>query len=179
MRRATHFALLPAALLAFAQPLHAQLTEAQPGARVRLEAPGILAGKYEGTVLTRRGDTLRVGGPNSAPVTVPIDRLTSFELSRGSSRLLGAQHGTYWGAGVGLVLGLAVLPLGSCSNCSDALSSGEQASFVVYMTVSGALYGAGIGAIVGRERWERFDLAPRPVVGFRAGRPMLGLSFQL
>jgi hypothetical protein len=179
MRRTTHFALLPTALFAFAQPLHAQLTEAQPGARVRLEAPGILAGKYEGTVLTRSGDTLRVGGPNSAPVTVPIDRLTSFELSRGSSRLLGAKYGTYWGLAVGLVLGLAVLPsFATCSDCGDT-SSGEQASFVFYMTASGAFYGAGIGAIVGRERWERFDLAPRPVVGLRAGRPMLGLSLQL
>jgi hypothetical protein len=178
MHRATHLALLPAALFAFAQPLHAQLTEAQPGARVRLEAPGILAGTYEGTILTRSGDTLRVGGPNSAPVTVPIDRLTSFELSRGSSRLLGAERGTYWGSAVGLVLGLAVLPFGSCSNCGHT-SAGEQAGFVFYMTMSGALYGAGIGAIVGRERWERFDLAPRPVVGFRAGRPMLGLSLRL
>jgi hypothetical protein len=179
MRRATSLVVLPAALFAFARPLHAQLTEAQPGARVRLEAPGILAGKYEGTVLTRSADTLRVGGPNSAPVTVPVDRLTSFELSRGSSRLLGAKHGTYWGSAVGLVLGLAVLPsFASCSSCGD-ISNGEQASFVFYMTVSGALYGAGIGAIVGRERWERFDLTPRPVMGFRAGRPVLGLSLQL
>ncbi|MDQ6633403.1 MAG: hypothetical protein M3Z10_01455 [Gemmatimonadota bacterium] len=166
------------ALLAFARPLHAQLAEAQPGARVRLEAPGIVAGRYEGTVLTRNGDTLRVGGPNSQPVMVPIDRLTAFEVSRGSSRTLGAQHGVAWGSAVGLALGLAVLSsFTECSTCSD--DSSGKAGFVLYMTTSGALWGAGLGALIGRERWERFDLAPRPITGLQGGRPSFGLSVQL
>ncbi|MFL5607442.1 MAG: hypothetical protein ACJ8AD_13415 [Gemmatimonadaceae bacterium] len=170
--------ILMFALLAFARPLHAQLTEAQPGARVRLEAPGILAGRYEGTVLTRNGDTLRVGGPNSQPITVPIDRLSSFEVSRGNSRSLGAQRGVVWGSAVGLIIAAVALPsLQSCDYCNN--TSGDLTSFALYMTASGALYGAGIGALIGRERWEKFDLAPRPVTGLRAGRPSFGLSLHL
>ena len=145
------------ALLVFARPAHAQLTEAQPGARVRLEAPGILAGRYEGTVLTRNGDTLRVGGPNSQPITVPIDRLASFEVSRGTSRSLGAKRGVVWGSGVGLILALVALPsLQNCDYCNN--TPGDLTSFVLYLTASGALYGAGIGAPIGRERWERYEL---------------------
>jgi hypothetical protein len=166
------------ALLAFARPLHAQLTEAQPGARVRLEAPGIVAGRYEGTVLTRNADTLRVGGPNSQPLNVPIDRIASFEVSRGISRSLGAKRGAVWGSAVGLTFALVALPsLRSCDYCNN--TSGDLTSFVLYMTSSGALWGAGIGAIIGRERWDRFDLVPRPITGLRAGRPSLGLSLQL
>jgi hypothetical protein len=166
------------ALLASARPLHAQLTEAQPGARVRLEAPGILAGRYEGTVLTRTGDTLRVGGPNSQPLTVPIDRLASFEVSRGTSRSLGAKRGVVWGSAVGLIIAAVALPsVQSCDYCSN--TSGDLTSFVLYMTASGALYGATIGALIGRERWESFDLAPRPLTGMRAGRPSFGLSLPL
>jgi hypothetical protein len=166
-------------LLAFARPLHAQLAEAQPGARVRLEAPGLLAGRYEGTILTRSGDTLRVGGPNSQPLSVPIDRIAAFEVSRGTSRSLGAKHGAVWGSAVGLLFGLITLPsIRDCDYCG-ASTSGEQTSFVLTMTASGALWGAGIGALIGRERWDKFDLAPRPITGLRAGRPSLGLSVQL
>ena len=151
------------ALLAVARPLHAQLTEAQPGARVRLEAPGILAGGYEGTILARTADSIRVGGPNSQPLTLPIDRLTSFEVSRGTSRSLGAKTGVVWGSAVGLILALVALPsIRSCDYCSDM--PGDQTSFVLYMTSSGALWGAGIGALIGRERWERFDLQRTSVV---------------
>ena len=167
------------ALLAVARPLHAQLPEAQPGARVRLEAPGIVAGRYVGTVLTRSGDTLRVGGPNSQPLTVPIDRVVAFEVSRGTSRSLGAQRGAVWGSAVGLVFALVTIPsLRDCEYCGT-YTSGEQATFALSMTFSGALWGAGIGALIGRERWDRYDLAPRPITGLRAGRPSLGLSVQL
>jgi hypothetical protein len=153
------FRTLVLAALVFARPLHAQLTEAQPGARVRLKAPGILAGRYEGTVLTRSGDTLRVGGPNSQPVTVPIDRLTSFEVSRGNSRWLGAQRGIAWGSTVGLILGLVTIPaVQSCDGCRTSWSRAEESSWVLYMTASTALWGAAIGGLIGRERWEPFEL---------------------
>ncbi|MEO8563136.1 MAG: hypothetical protein ABI601_13720 [bacterium] len=49
-------------------PARAQVSmhpdEIQPGARVRITAPGVVAGRYVGTVLTRSGDTLTVGSPN-------------------------------------------------------------------------------------------------------------------
>jgi hypothetical protein len=111
-------------------------------------------------------------------MTIPIDRLTSFEVSRGTSRSLGAKRGVVWGSAVGLIIAAVALPsLQNCDYCSN--TSGDLTSFVLYMTASSALYGAGIGALIGRERWEKFDLPPRLVTGLRSGRPSLGLSIQL
>lgn len=163
-------------LITFARPARAQLSEAQPGARVRLEAPGVLAGTFDGTVLSRTADTLSVGGPHTLPINIPIDRLTSLEVSRGSSRMLGAQHGAYWGAAIGLLLGIAALPGDNCAYCDS--SSGEQTSMVLSVTLAGAFYGAGIGAMIGREKWERYELGPRPTLGLRAGKPSVGVNIQ-
>jgi hypothetical protein len=55
---------------------------------------------------------------------------------------------------------------------------GEQiteAGWVTVNTLSGALWGAGIGALIGREKWDSFALAPRPTVGVRHGGLMLSL----
>ena len=75
------------ALWAAVAPARAQLTEIQPGARVRIAAPGIVAGRYVGTVLTRSADTVELGAPGTSPIKVPIARITSVEVSRGSSRM--------------------------------------------------------------------------------------------
>src|SRR5690348_13637680 len=96
------FAFTATAPVAFAQS-----NELQPGARVRITAAGIVANHYVGTVLSRNGDTLLLGGPNAAPVSVPVNRITSLEISRGKSRLHGAGRGVLWGAPIGLVIGLA------------------------------------------------------------------------
>jgi hypothetical protein len=45
----------------------------------------------------------------------------------------------------------------------------------VLSALSGALWGAGIGALVGRERWDSFDLAPRTVLHTSAGAAMIGI----
>lgn len=154
----------------------AQYAEASPGARVRLQAPGILAGRFVGTVLTRDSSALHVGSPNAQPVDVPFDRITSFEISRGKSRSAGAWRGIQWGAPIGLGLGLLLAPsLRECSpTCRDATSS-EKSDFILAGAVSGILWGAGIGALIGRERWERFDVAPRSGVDVRTGAARLGV----
>jgi hypothetical protein len=152
------------AFLVLARPLCAQLAEVQPGVRVRISAPGIVAGHYVGTVLTRSADTLRVGAPTSAPITVPVYRLSSLEVSRGNSRALGAARGMLWGAPIGLGLGLVLI---------DSPGGGQNAAAGL---LAGLMWGAGIGAIVGRERWESYDLAPHTSVDVGTGRPQLGLS---
>jgi hypothetical protein len=168
-----------AALLPFALPsANAQLSELQPGARVRVTAPGIVANRYVGTVLSRSGDTLHLGGPNAAPVSVPLNRITSVEVSRGKSRLHGAGRGILWGAPIGLVIGLASAnSLEDCTafGCSDA-SSGERGAYVLASALGGALWGAGIGALVGRERWEQFDLTPHGAFDYRDGRTRVGVA---
>jgi len=174
-----------ALLVIGAAPLHAQLTELQPGARVRVEAPGIVAGRYVGTVLSRSADTLMLGAPNAAPVAVPIGRITNAEVSRGSSRLLGAGRGIMWGVPIGL--GVGVLAAVSSDNpdglycpyssgCGGETSGSYKAGLIVGGTVAGAAWGALIGALVGRERWERFEVTPRSAFDFRDGRTRLGVA---
>jgi len=165
-------------LTAVAPSALAQSNELQPGARVRVIAPGIVAGRYVGTILTRSGDTLQLGGPNAAPVNVPVNRITSLEISRGKSRLHGAGRGVLWGTPIGLVVGLASAnSLEDCTDfgCGDA-SSGERGAYVLASTLGGALWGAGIGALVGRERWEHFDVGARSAFDFRDGRTRLGVA---
>jgi hypothetical protein len=85
-----------------AQPL----SELAPGARVRIRAPGIVAGRYTGTVLSRTADTLVVASSAAAAARVPVSSLTSVEVSRGKSRSRGVLKGIAWGAPIGLAVGL-------------------------------------------------------------------------
>ena len=88
-------------------------------------------------------------------------------------------RGVAWGAPIGLVLGV-IASAGTSSdpycfdNCSN--SGSDKAAIVAGGTLAGVLWGAGIGAIVGRERWERFDVAPRSAFDLRQGRATLGLA---
>ena len=168
----------------FARSAGAQLAEAQPGSRVRIQAPGIVAGRYVGTVLSRSPDTLVLGSTNAAPVQVPISRITSAEVSRGSSRGLGAVQGLKWGIPIGLALG--VIAAAGSDNPDNVYCSGfdncgqSDAAFrtrvITAGVVGGAIWGAAIGALVGRERWERFDVAPRTSLDYRDGRTHLGMA---
>lgn len=157
----------------------AQLTEMQPGARVRIQAPGIVAGRYVGTVLSRGADSVEVGAPGTAPIRIALARITSVEVSRGSSRALGALRGVAWGAPIGLVVGV-VAAAGTDDDpyCFDSCStSGSyKAGIIAASTLGGAFWGAAIGAIVGRERWEPFEIAPRSSFDIRNGRTTIGLA---
>ncbi len=165
------------ALAGVAPSLSAQLAELQPGVRVRLAAPGVLAGKFEGTVISRSADSLVVASPSSAPVSMAVSRVTSLEVSRGKSRGAGAQRGMLWGAPIGLAFGLAtVQSVRDCTNCTAQSNRIPAGEWLAVSVLSGLGYGAAIGALIGRERWERYELAPRPVVGMRSGRASFGVN---
>lgn len=145
-----------------AVPLGAQVV-VQPGAKVRVTAPTVGIQRFRGTLITT-GDTLDVAR-GGVRVRVPSAAVTHLELSRGRSRLAGAGRGAIWGAGIGLALGaittsqrealgpcLEVGPGGEC----ESYSAGE---WLVMNTAGGAIWGALIGAIVGREDW---DVIARP-----------------
>jgi hypothetical protein len=175
---ATVVALSLLALSTLAAPAGAQMTELQPGARVRVQAPGIVAGRYVGTVLTRTADTVELGAPGAAPIKVPLARVTSVEVSRGSSRALGALRGVEWGAPIGLVFGVVAASTTEDPYCWDycSTSGSYKAGIIAASTLAGALWGAGIGALVGRERWERFDVASRSSFDVRSGRMRVGFA---
>jgi hypothetical protein len=167
-------------LLALVPTASAQLTEAQAGSRVRVTAPGILAGSYVGTVLAREPGVIRLGSPNTQPIDVPIDRITSFEISRGKSRSAGAGRGVAIATPIGAVLGLISAASGESNRTYWNSSEGRidtlsRAEIVVYSAATGALLGAAIGALIPKERWVRFDLAPRTGVDPWRRRMELGV----
>jgi hypothetical protein len=152
----------------------------QPGARVRVEAPGIVAGRYVGTVLTRTADTITVGSPTGAPVVVPTSRLTGLEISRGKSRTAGAVRGMMWGVPIGLAAGL--ISLGAYEDCSSGGGCGgaeTKGTLVMLTALSGAAWGAAIGAIVGREAWDSYELGPRASIGVLPHGVTLGMRLSL
>ena len=169
-----HF-VLAFALCIVPHDMRAQVSEIQPGARVRITAPGIVAGRYAATVLSRTADTVRVSAPGKSPFDIPVSRITSLEVSRGDSRALGAGRGVLWGGGIGLALGFVLAAAEENGSANyGGLSAREN---VVYATLSGVFYGAVIGAIVGRERWETFEMPVRTSVRVRPGEVGAALGF--
>lgn len=154
--------------------MRAQVSEIQPGARVRITAPGIVAGRYAATVLTRTIDTVRVSAPGMAPFDIPVRSIKYLEVSRGNSRTLGAVRGVLWGGGIGLAVGMIVAATDENNANYNSLSAGE---IVAYSTLSGGFYGAIIGAIVGRERWERFEMPVRTSLRIQTGQVGTAFSF--
>jgi hypothetical protein len=146
----------------------AQLAELQPGARVRVRAPEAVAGRLEAVVISRSGDTVTMTTPRGGPIAVPLAAITVVEVSRGRSHRDGAVTGLKLGTGIGLAMGfLSAIgtdgETGGCGSepCGNDLSSGE---IVAASVITGATLGAGIGAIVGAEHWERLTLPVRVVV---------------
>lgn len=160
MARAWMFAVL------FVWPWVAQaqssLLELQPGVRVRVSAPALLGGRYDATVGARRGDTLALVRAGSPTLDIPISAVTRVEIFQGESRIDGARRGVLWGGAIGLALG-AIVALGPNEyNCEyevcDPADAYSDTEFTALIGLGGLLWGAGIGALVGRDRWQRLDL---------------------
>ena len=76
---------------------------------------------------------------------------------------------------LGAVIALVAVNDNSCRTCTP-VSGGEGVGFTALAAVSGAVYGAGIGALIGRERWERFDMPARTSLDIREGRMAVRLA---
>lgn len=140
----------------------AQLAEIRPGARVRIRAPGEIAGRLTGVVLTRSADSVTIAGSGQTPVAVALAKLSTLDISRGKSRSGGALKGVAWGAAVGLGFG-AIVPI-DAENCSGGLTRCKPISrgqFMQLMVLSSVVWGAGIGALIGSERWDSAVLPAR------------------
>jgi hypothetical protein len=140
----------------------APLVELQPGSRVRVQAPAVLAGPLEATVVARARDTVTLTTARGAAIPIPLAAITTAEVSRGRSRRDGAVRGLAWGAGAGLVVGLPSAVVYDARSvecgaepCNNDLSPGEV---VAGGLLTGAVLGGGIGAIMGGERWERLTV---------------------
>ena len=157
------------------------LVALQPGARVRVQASGVVAGGLEATVVARVRDTVTLTTSRGTPIAVPLAAITTAEVSRGGSHRDGAVKGLARGAGVGLAVGLLGAIVDDARSdecgaepCENNLTPGEVVAggFMI-----GAVLGAGIGAIVGAERWERLTIPARVVV--RPGSEGLTLTLAI
>lgn len=171
------------ALCALAMPhtaAHAQYIEARVGERIRFEAPGVLAGRYTGTVLQRTADSLLVGSPDAPPVGVALARIARLDVSRGRSAGAGAKRGLLIGAGVGGVAGLVFSrALLSEAGAGDLTILVAPLAIVVEAAL-GAAVGGAIGAIVKREVWESYTATDTRIgIGVRDGALRLGLHRSL
>lgn len=181
MRRPVSMQVLPILLVLAAAPCAAQVApamypEALPGARVRIAAPGVLAGRYVGTVLSRSADTIVVANSAGAQVRVPVTSMSSIEVSRGKSRMAGFTRGIAWGAPIGAGFGLLSMSAVDGTDQGDGETWG-QGEWVAYSALSGAIWGGLIGAIVGRERWDAYSAQGRVSVVPRGGGVRVGLAF--
>jgi hypothetical protein len=186
LQRAVAAAMLTVAL---AFPLAAQLPEVQPGARVRVEVPTIEKGKFAATVLSRTADTLVLATESLVPVRIPLGLISSLEISRGTSHADGATRGMKWGASVmaGLVGFLAITAdeRKPCSTTRPKLwnescgpwTVGDVVGPTAIVMVIGGAFGAGIGAVIGREHWDSFDLPRNTSVYLDRGRVGLHVGF--
>jgi hypothetical protein len=152
---------VPAARLpAQASPLWGELV---PGERVRIDAPAILAGRLATMVVSRSGDSVKVRARDRRSVvpgeerldylTLPLAGITSVEVSRGRSHLLGATVGAVSGALVAVAL--VALDNERPDVCALDCPDRTRAKNLIKGADVGAVAGGLLGLLIGRERWRR------------------------
>ncbi len=158
------------------------MADIQTGVRVRLTAPGVTAARTEGIVVRRTMDSIAVVTQPGTIVVVPTRSITAGAISRGKSRSDGAKRGMLWGVPIMTLGGIMVAAIDECASNNPAGRTSSACvdtgwEFVPLAAVSGLLYGAGIGALIGRERWDKFELPVR--VSVRPGANGVALSLRM
>jgi hypothetical protein len=132
-----------------------------PGSRIRIDAPGVVAHHFVGTLLLPVTDSLFLASEDGPPITIRPGQITSLEVSQGKSRLKSGMIGMLLAAPVGYALGhlYSREPEQQCNECPVAKNQRED---VMAMMMAGAGIGLVVGAAIGRERWVRVSLAWLP-----------------
>lgn len=133
------------ALIVFTVPLSAQV---HPGAIVRVRAPSVWPGNFEGTYLGRNADTLLFSNEEHGAFKVPAPAVMQIEVSTGLSRVRGAGRGALWGAAAGGALGLLAV-----STASGEFT--DPGAWVAMSAVGGAEIGTIVGLFVRKRVWTR------------------------
>ena len=137
----------------------AQRAELRPGARVRIVAPGVVAGRVEGVILGVQNDTMTFAPLQGAPLPIAVAMVTEAQVYRGKSSRAGLKSGAMLGGGIGLALGVLSASFSdSPSGESGSSSAGTRVGGAIAITV----FGAGLGALIGNGRggdnWVRLTL---------------------
>jgi hypothetical protein len=123
----------------------------------------------------------------NTPLTLARDQITGLDVHRGrkSAAGKGALIGLGAGAVAGVTLGFAACAGASGSPCTDDTGEGSPVAFAAVLGATGAVLGAGIGALfglaIGTDRWEAVPLEGIRVTFTPAydGQPGLALSVSL
>jgi hypothetical protein len=154
--------------LALPLSLEAQMLDVRPGARVRVTAPGLVAGRIDGTVINRTDDSIVVATTSLAQYRLGLSSLATLEVYQGRNHGLGARKGALWGAGV-------MLPFAMIATI-DAPRPGDAFGVIAECETVYAGIGAIIGSIIGADSWGAHDLTPR--VGSSGGALRVGASLR-
>lgn len=167
--------LLPTILIAVtAGSAHAQDDSLREGVRVRLDTRS--SKSIVGVVRALDGDSVSLyTDSNGSALSLARHDVTEIRISRGKSATSGAVRGAMWGGAIGGLAG-AIVIVAIKTDDTYVGSDGEAGYIALNSLIGGALWGAGIGAFVKSERWERVSMRPR-VVGSASG-VRLGFNLQ-
>jgi len=143
------------------------------GARVRISVPGVGADRVVATLLRRSGDTLTLAAQGGGSFQIPLHRISSLDVSAGKPRQRGAIRGALIGAPSGLILrAIDNKERQYCGSKNCALQNDyvlvrkpASAGQLAASTLIGAAMGAGIGALIAKERWTPVGGTPRLSIG--------------
>ncbi|HEX2095184.1 MAG TPA: hypothetical protein VHG28_22495 [Longimicrobiaceae bacterium] len=134
----------------------------QPGARVRITAPGLQPEQLTGTVVSVDSEWVHVASRDpEAQTWMRLEFVDAVEVSRGTNRRYRTWKGSSWGAFLGFGMGVI----------SGALASKNLPTTIEQSAALGGigvgLIGGGIGAAIGalipaRERWQPYRMTQVP-----------------
>lgn len=169
------FGLAAFALTAPIATARGQYPETRVGERIRVEAPGIVAERYTGTVLHRTADSLLIGSGNAPALSLALARITRMHMSRGRSSFEGAMRGLLIGAGAGAVAG-AVTSAQILSDEKGGLAALAVPVILVLEVALCGMVGASIGSVVKREVWNSYTPTETPIgVAVHSGMVQVGV----
>ena len=132
----------------------AQVPSMVVGARLRVDQ--VAATRVEGTLMAQTSDSLTMASVGALRTLIPSANVMKIQVSEGKK----ASAGFFKGAKVGAVIGVATgLLLAAAVNDVDGSTEGVG-GMVAYMTFSTAVWGGGIGALIGAEKWTTVYRSP-------------------
>ena len=145
-----------AMLVCLASVAEAQITELLPGSRLRLQS-AIIPKQMDGTLMAHEGANLIIASSGALRTAVPHASIKQIRVSMGKSHGAGAIRGAKLGASIAGTLGLV---LGWSAVSAGTFKSSLVIPFASQMAAGGAIWGLGIGAAIGAEKWKTVYQAP-------------------
>lgn len=137
----------------FVSDAEGQTSVLDDGTRVSITT--ISAKKIQGRVKSVDTDSLHLySGEHGGLLTVANSDITIIRVSRGRSAWAGAMRGAAWGAAVGVGIAAVLIPFADDKD-GEVNVNELRAAAAMQLVIGGAIWGAGIGAFVKKERWER------------------------